>query len=145
MNFRSINVVISREYTTRVKKKSFLVTTFLVPVLFAALCCVPALIMMFNKDEMKMIAVIDKSGIVMPLLESNDEVQWADCSEKIRIIKKQAKNFPPQGRLIRAAICRNSVYHPYRRRQQCRCDDLLREAYGHDSHKHTGVEGQDGR
>ena len=80
MNFRSINVVISREYTTRVKKKSFLVTTFLVPVLFAALCCVPPLIMIFNKDEMKMVAVIDKSGIVMPMLESNDEVQWADCS-----------------------------------------------------------------
>ena len=32
MDFRIIKTVISREYTTRVKKKSFLVTTFLVPI-----------------------------------------------------------------------------------------------------------------
>jgi len=80
MNFRTISVVISREYTTRVKKKSFLVTTFLVPVLFAALCCIPALIMLFNKDEVKTMAVVDQSGIILPALESNSEVIWADCS-----------------------------------------------------------------
>lgn len=80
MDFRTIGVVISREYSTRVKKKSFLVTTFVVPILFAALCCIPALIMLFNKDEAKIIAVVDKSGIVMPVLESNSEIQYADCS-----------------------------------------------------------------
>ena len=59
MNFKKISVVISKEYLTRVKKKSFLVTTFLVPVLFAAMCCIPALIMLFNKDEVKSIALVD--------------------------------------------------------------------------------------
>lgn len=83
MDFKTIGVVISREYATRVKKKSFLVITFLVPVLFAAMCCIPALLMIFSKDECKTIAVIDKSGIVMPVLESNSEVQWADCSNCI--------------------------------------------------------------
>jgi len=82
MNFSTISVVISREYTTRVKKKSFLVTTFLVPVLFAALCCIPALIMIFNKDEVKTMAVVDHSGIIMPVLESNAEVIWEDCSAR---------------------------------------------------------------
>ncbi len=80
MNFQTISVVISREYATRVKKKSFLITTFLVPVLFAALCCLPALIMMFSKNEIKNVAVVDKSSIVMPVLESNSEVRWEDCS-----------------------------------------------------------------
>lgn len=79
MNFRTIKVVISREYATRVKKKSFLITTFLVPFLFAAVCCIPALILMFNKDEAKTIAVVDESGIVMPALHSDAEVQWVDC------------------------------------------------------------------
>ena len=32
MNLRIIKTVISREYMTRVKKKSFLVTTFVVPI-----------------------------------------------------------------------------------------------------------------
>ena len=37
MNFRITNVIISREYLTRVRKKSFLLTTFLGPIFFAAL------------------------------------------------------------------------------------------------------------
>lgn len=38
MNFRTIRLVINREYMTRVRKKSFLLITFITPVLFAALC-----------------------------------------------------------------------------------------------------------
>lgn len=79
MNLNTIGIIISREYSTRVKKKSFLVTTFLVPVLFAALCCIPALIMLFNKDEQKLIAVVDESAVVAPALVSNNEVQYAEC------------------------------------------------------------------
>ena len=46
MKFRNIKTIISREYLIRVKKKSFLVTTFLVPVLFAAICILPSVIML---------------------------------------------------------------------------------------------------
>ena len=42
MKIRNIKTIISREYLFRVKKKSFLLTTFLVPVLFAAICVLPA-------------------------------------------------------------------------------------------------------
>lgn len=95
MDLRSISVVISKEYTTRVRKKSFLITTFLVPVLFAAVCCIPALIMLFSKEEGKVIAVIDKSEIVMPVLESNSEVQWADCSAcSLDSLKADFNNLP---------------------------------------------------
>lgn len=62
MNFRNIGVVISREYMTRVKKKSFLLITFLGPILFAAMMVLPSLIMFFVKDNGKQIAVIDESG-----------------------------------------------------------------------------------
>ena len=65
MNFRNIGVVISREYMTRVKKKSFLLITFLGPILFAAMMVLPSLIMFFAKDKGKQIAVIDESGIVI--------------------------------------------------------------------------------
>lgn len=80
MNFNKIGIVLSKEYLTRVKKKSFLVTTFLVPVLFAAMCCVPALIMIFNKDEVKTMAVVDESGVVMSGLESTPAIQFIDCT-----------------------------------------------------------------
>lgn len=95
MDFKTIGVVISREYATRVKKKSFLVTTFLVPVLFAALCCIPALIMLFNKDEVKLIAVVDQSGIVMQAFESDSAVQYMDCSKSdIDSLKAQFESLP---------------------------------------------------
>ena len=45
MKLRNIKTIISREYMTRVKKKSFLLITFLGPVFFAAICILPSLIM----------------------------------------------------------------------------------------------------
>ncbi len=80
MKMRNISIIISREYLTRVKKKSFLLTTFLVPILFAAMCILPSLIMFFAKDSQKQIAVIDQSGIVMPYLHDSDAVEYTDYS-----------------------------------------------------------------
>ena len=65
MNLRTINIIIRREYLNKVKKKSFLIITFLVPILFVALCILPTLIMMGTKESAKDIAVVDKSGIVL--------------------------------------------------------------------------------
>lgn len=81
MNLHILGVIIGREYTTRVKKKSFLILTFVVPVLFAALCILPSLIMGLSKEESKRIAVIDKSGIVMPHLQENGAAVFADYSD----------------------------------------------------------------
>ena len=80
MKMRNINTIISREYLTRVKKKSFLLTTFLVPVLFAAMCILPSVIMFMAKDEGKKFAVVDQSGLVLPYLENSDAVTFEDYS-----------------------------------------------------------------
>ena len=80
MKLHTIGIVIRREYLNRVKKKSFLVTTFVVPILMAALCIVPVVLMMNSKEKTKKIAVVDQSGIVMPYLESNDVLAYTDLS-----------------------------------------------------------------
>ena len=80
MKFRNIGTIISREYLTRVKKESFLLTTFLVPVFFAAMCILPSVIMMSSKDKGKSVAVVDQSGIVMPYLVDTDAVDYTDYS-----------------------------------------------------------------
>ena len=80
MKLRNINTIISREYLTRVKKKSFLLTTFLVPILFAAMCILPSVIMFMAEDTGKQVAVVDQSGIVMPYLVDNDNVDYTDYS-----------------------------------------------------------------
>ena len=80
MNLSKIGVVIKREYLNRVKKKSFLITTFVVPILMAALVMVPMLIMMKSKDKTKTIAVVDRSGIALPYLENTSTILFQDFS-----------------------------------------------------------------
>ena len=83
MKLRNISTIISREYLTRVKKKSFLLTTFLVPVLFAAMCILPSVIMFMSKDSGKKVAVVDQSGIVMPYFVDTEDVDYSDHSTEI--------------------------------------------------------------
>ncbi len=82
MKMKNVNIILSREYLTRVKKKSFLLTTFLVPIFFAAMCILPSVIMFMAKEEGKKIAVVDQSGIVMPYLEDSEAVAYADYSSE---------------------------------------------------------------
>lgn len=82
MKMKNLGIIISREYMTRVRKKSFLLTTFLVPVLFAAICILPSVIMFMAKEEGKKFAVIDQSGIVMSYLEDNETVDYTDFSSE---------------------------------------------------------------
>ena len=90
MKLRNIGIIISREYMTRVKKKSFLLTTFLVPVLFAAMCILPSVIMFMAKDDGKQVAVVDQSGLVMPYLEDSKAIDYADYStEQVEDIKSR--------------------------------------------------------
>lgn len=82
MKFRNIKTIIAREYLTKVKKKSFLLTTFLVPVFFAAMCILPSVIMFMAKDTGKKVAVIDQSGIVMPYMIDTESVDYSDYSSE---------------------------------------------------------------
>ena len=59
-----LGIIIKREYLTRVKKKSFLIITFLGPIFFVALMIAPTLLAL-NSDKMeskKAIAVLDETG-----------------------------------------------------------------------------------
>ena len=80
MKFRNIGTIISREYLTRVKKKSFLLTTFLVPIFFAAMCILPSVIMFMSEEKGKQVAVIDQSGIAMPYFLDSEAVDFSDYS-----------------------------------------------------------------
>ena len=76
----NIFIIIQREFNERVRKKSFIITTILMPVLMVALMAAPALIMEYSKGEQKRIAVIDDSGLIAPRLESNEEIAYETTS-----------------------------------------------------------------
>ena len=65
-----------REFKERVYKKSFILTTLLMPLLMVVISVAPTLIMIFAKGETKSISVIDNSGIIASRLESNEDVQF---------------------------------------------------------------------
>lgn len=96
MGKNKIGIIIAREYTIRVKKKSFIFTTILTPLLFAALMVVPSLIAMYSgsDEEAQVVRVVDESGIVMPYLESDEEIIYEQASqgETLLSLKENFKN-----------------------------------------------------
>lgn len=82
MNLRTIGVIINREYSTRVKKKTFLLTTFLVPVLFVACFAILGVVMVNVKEKTKTVAVVDESGIVMSYLKNSEQISFQDMSSE---------------------------------------------------------------
>ena len=72
----NISIIIQREFNERVRKKSFIITTLLMPLLMVALMAAPALIIQFSRGDEKRIAVIDESGLVAPRLESDEELRF---------------------------------------------------------------------
>ena len=56
-----IGLIISREYFTRVKKRSFIIMTFLGPLLLAAIYIIPILLALHGDNEKRTIAVVDQS------------------------------------------------------------------------------------
>lgn len=71
-----LSIVIMREYLERVKRKSFIISTLVVPLLMIAMMFAPALIMLFSESESKTVAVIDETGILAARLKSNDEIKF---------------------------------------------------------------------
>ena len=82
MNLKTIGIIIRREYLNKVKKKSFLITTFLVPILVAGLTIGVMAVMMTTKEKTKTIAVVDRSGIVLPYLEDTETIKYVDCGSQ---------------------------------------------------------------
>ena len=59
-------IIIGREFNERVRKKSFIITTLLMPLLMVGLMFAPMLIMKYSGGDEKHIAVIDESGYSSP-------------------------------------------------------------------------------
>jgi ABC-2 type transport system permease protein len=69
-----IGIIIAREFTERARKKSFIVTTLLMPLFMIGMMVAPSLVMLYGGSEQKEVVVLDPSGIVGSRLESSQEV-----------------------------------------------------------------------
>lgn len=72
-----IGIIIAREVNERVRKKSFIITTILMPLLMIGLMAAPTLMMLFAKGDAKTLTVLDESGIIAPQLSGDEELTFA--------------------------------------------------------------------
>ncbi|MFN4146527.1 MAG: ABC transporter permease [Runella sp.] len=89
---KNIFLILKREYLIRVRKKSFLVMTFLTPVLIAAFYGLIFWVAMgsFNNDK-KTIQIIDKSGLFKDKFQSDDNNQFELIDKPLADAQKQLK------------------------------------------------------
>lgn len=84
-----IGIIIGREFNERVRKKSFIITTLLTPLLMLGLIMAPMLLTNYSGDEQKSIAVVDDSNIIGSLLKSTDEINFIETELPIEIARKE--------------------------------------------------------
>ena len=75
-----LGIIIVREYMSRVKKKSFLVLTLLMPVLMVGFMFGTAMLATVKSDEVKNIVVLDETGTYLSVLQSSDQYQFMEGS-----------------------------------------------------------------
>lgn len=74
-------IIIQREFMTRVKKKSFILLTILMPFIFAALIVVPLMLATIEGDEQKTVMVVDKTGRYVGSLKSTPNYAFVPTAD----------------------------------------------------------------
>jgi len=69
-------LIIKREYLTKVRNKSFIVMTFVSPLIFAALIAVVAYLSQLNKDKERQIKVLDETGLMSEVFQNSKETKY---------------------------------------------------------------------
>lgn len=70
-----VNLIIQREYLSRVKKKSFIIMSIVGPLLIAAIMIVPAWLATSSEDYQN-IEVLDETGLFIRNLENTEEIKF---------------------------------------------------------------------
>ncbi len=82
-----IGLVIQREYYERVRKRSFLITTLLTPLLMVALILAVGWMSTSGSSEAKIIEVVDASGLVAGKLESAGTITYRPSTRSLDEIR----------------------------------------------------------
>jgi ABC-2 type transport system permease protein len=84
-------LIISREYLTRIQKKSFIIVTILMPILLVAMIMLPLMLVSLSEQrQFSRILVVDESEIFINNFEDNDHYEFSYRSGDIEQIKQDA-------------------------------------------------------
>ncbi|VXC22899.1 ABC transporter permease [Flavobacterium sp. 9AF] len=88
-------LIIKREFIAKVRNKSFIVMTFLSPMLFVGIAVLVGYLSTMNKDKATEIAIHDESGFIKSNFKNNKDFHYTDISKMPFKIAKDsaAKNY----------------------------------------------------
>lgn len=79
---RKLRLIIQREYLARVRNKTFIVMTFLSPLIFVGMILLIAYLSMLNSTEQRIIGIHDETGMFSEEFKDGEQVQYIDYSSK---------------------------------------------------------------
>lgn len=79
---KALQLIIAREFLSRVKTKAFILTTLLTPFLMMAVVILPTVIMTMKSTDIEKVYVIDKTGMYAPLLKDKPNFSFEILSDQ---------------------------------------------------------------
>lgn len=79
---RNLRLILQREYLARVRNKTFIIMTFLSPLIFVGMILLIAYLSMLNSTEQKIIGIHDETGMFTSEFKDKEQVQYLDFSDE---------------------------------------------------------------
>lgn len=73
---KNLKLIISREFNAKVRKKSFIIMTFLSPLIMVGMIFLVVYLSSLNNEEVRTIAVLDQSGLFEESLEETENLKF---------------------------------------------------------------------
>lgn len=90
-------LIIKREYFTKVRNKSFIIMTFLSPIIMIVLISVVAYLSQLNNDKQRVISILDESGLVKEAFQNSEGTKYNMFEDMTltdaKAIVKQTSNY----------------------------------------------------
>lgn len=77
----SLSLIIKREFNAKVRNKSFIVMTFLSPLLFTAMAMLVGYLASVNDEEVMKVAIHDESGMLEPDFKDSKKIEYVNLSQ----------------------------------------------------------------
>ena len=87
-----LSLIIKREYLTKIRNKSFIIMTFLSPLIMVGLISLVAYLSQLNNDTVRTISVLDESGLFLNQFEDDENLKFQMITDvSLEAAKKSAE------------------------------------------------------
>jgi len=100
MNLHKIKLIFKREYLTRIRRKSFIWSTILVPVGLILLIAIPVIITMWESDTVHKVAILDNTNTVFERFNALNSQRYVEATSNADMLKKDVTDGKIDGYII---------------------------------------------